>query len=188
MSYKLFELIPVLQNGDPASDFTVPVTVQGGGGGGSVTVADGADVAEGATTDAAVVTDANGTISGKLRGLIVILLRAFALATPIRIDPVGSTAQPVTGTFYPAASASVASAQIALGAVAAALSTVSCSEVLISADIDNTVDALVGSASAQAYRLPPGANTGWVKVSNWNVFYGKYMTVGTCNLNILSRA
>ena len=100
MSYKLFELIPVLQNGDPASDFTVPVTVQGGGGtgGGPATIADGADVAEGTTTDAAVVTDANGTISAKLRGLIVILLRAFALSTPIRIDPVGSTAQPVSGT------------------------------------------------------------------------------------------
>lgn len=42
----------------------------GGGGGGAVTVADGADIAEGATTDAAVITDTTGTISGKLRGLV----------------------------------------------------------------------------------------------------------------------
>jgi hypothetical protein len=42
----------------------------GGGGGGAVTIADGADVAEGSTTDSAVVTDANGTVSGKLRGLV----------------------------------------------------------------------------------------------------------------------
>lgn len=42
----------------------------GGGGGGAVTIADGADVAEGATTDAAVITDTTGTISGKLRGLV----------------------------------------------------------------------------------------------------------------------
>lgn len=42
----------------------------GGGGGGAMTVANGADVAEGATTDAAVVTDTTGTISGKLRGLV----------------------------------------------------------------------------------------------------------------------
>lgn len=34
------------------------------------TVADGADVNAGTTTDAAVVTDANGTLSGKLRGLV----------------------------------------------------------------------------------------------------------------------
>lgn len=37
---------------------------------GSTTIADGSDVAEGTTTDAAVVTDANGTLSGKLRGLV----------------------------------------------------------------------------------------------------------------------
>lgn len=42
----------------------------GGGGGGACTIADGADVAEGATTDAAVVTDTTGTVSGKLRGLV----------------------------------------------------------------------------------------------------------------------
>src|SRR4051794_6551669 len=42
----------------------------GGGGGGAVTVADGADVAEGATTNAAVISDVAGTVSGKLRGLV----------------------------------------------------------------------------------------------------------------------
>lgn len=45
-------------------------TQPGGSGGGAVTIADGSDVAEGATTDAAVVTDAAGTLSGKLRGLV----------------------------------------------------------------------------------------------------------------------
>ena len=68
----------------------------GGGGGGPVTVADGADTCEGALADVAVTTDADGSLSAKLRGLIVVLLRAFALATPLRIDPVGSTSQPVT--------------------------------------------------------------------------------------------
>jgi hypothetical protein len=42
----------------------------GGVGVGAVTVVDGSDVAEGATTDAAVITDTTGTISGKLRGLV----------------------------------------------------------------------------------------------------------------------
>jgi len=40
---------------------------------GSITIADGGDTAQGTTTDAAVVTDANGTISGKLRGLVKLL-------------------------------------------------------------------------------------------------------------------
>lgn len=43
------------------------------GGAGAVTIADGANVVEGATTDAAVVTNANGTISGKLRGIVTLL-------------------------------------------------------------------------------------------------------------------
>lgn len=45
----------------------------GGGGGGAVTIADGGDVAEGATTDAAVTGDNDGTVSAKLRGLSKIL-------------------------------------------------------------------------------------------------------------------
>ena len=55
---------------DPGSLSWVSQTQSGGGGGGAATIADGADVAEGATTDAAVVTDSNGTVSGKLRGLV----------------------------------------------------------------------------------------------------------------------
>jgi hypothetical protein len=42
----------------------------GGGGGGATTIANGDDYNAGSTTDAAVVTDANGTISAKLRGLV----------------------------------------------------------------------------------------------------------------------
>ncbi len=45
-------------------------TTTAAGGGGAVTIADGADVAEGATTNAAVITDVAGTVSGKLRGLV----------------------------------------------------------------------------------------------------------------------
>lgn len=39
----------------------------GGGGGGAVTIADGADVAEGATTDAAATAGGTGSVSAKLR-------------------------------------------------------------------------------------------------------------------------
>lgn len=42
-------------------------TGSGGGGGGAATIADGADVAEGATTDAAVAFGGTGTVSAKLR-------------------------------------------------------------------------------------------------------------------------
>lgn len=46
------------------------VTSGGGGGGGPATIADGADVAQGALADAAITTDTSGTVSGKLRGLV----------------------------------------------------------------------------------------------------------------------
>jgi hypothetical protein len=41
-----------------------------GGGGGASTIADGADVAEGTTTDAGIITDTSGTVIGFLRGAI----------------------------------------------------------------------------------------------------------------------
>jgi hypothetical protein len=44
--------------------------VGAGGGGGASTIASGADVTEGATGDAAVITDTTGTVNGKLRGLV----------------------------------------------------------------------------------------------------------------------
>jgi hypothetical protein len=45
----------------------------GGSGGGAVTVADGADVTQGAIADAAVTGDNSGTVSAKLRGISKIL-------------------------------------------------------------------------------------------------------------------
>lgn len=51
---------------------TLDVNIMGGGGG-AVTIADGADVNSGSTTDAAVVGDSPGTISAKLRGISRIL-------------------------------------------------------------------------------------------------------------------
>lgn len=44
----------------------------------AATVADGADVCEGAKADAAVTTDAAGTVSAKLRGLIVHMIALLA--------------------------------------------------------------------------------------------------------------
>jgi hypothetical protein len=68
----------------------------GGGGGGAATIADGADVAEGATTDAAVVTDVAGTVSGKLRGLVKILASVWdSVNGRLKVDGSGVT-QPIS--------------------------------------------------------------------------------------------
>lgn len=47
--------------------------VAGGGGGGAATIADGADITQGALADAAVIGDTSGSVSGKLRGINKIL-------------------------------------------------------------------------------------------------------------------
>lgn len=60
----------VLNTTPAGTEYGIVVRPIGGGGGGAATIADGADVNAGATTDAAVVTDTNGTLSGKLRGLV----------------------------------------------------------------------------------------------------------------------
>lgn len=62
------------------------VLVSAGGGGGPATIADGADVAEGITTDAAVVAGAAGTVSAKLRRISA------------DIGSILATGHPVTGT------------------------------------------------------------------------------------------
>jgi hypothetical protein len=48
---------------------SVAAASSGGGGGGAATIADGADVAEGSTTDTAVTGDNAGTVNAHLRGL-----------------------------------------------------------------------------------------------------------------------
>jgi hypothetical protein len=55
-----------------STDLSGSLRTAGGGGGGAVTIADGADVNAGSTTDAAVTTDIDATLSSKLRGLVKI--------------------------------------------------------------------------------------------------------------------
>ena len=91
------------------------ISLSGGGGGGASTIADGADVTEGAIADAVVAAGAAGTVSAKLRRLTTDI-DAFKTAnhadliaaTPaganvighVIVDTAPTTA--VTGTFYQA--------------------------------------------------------------------------------------
>lgn len=61
------------------------------GGGSAVSVADGADVAQGTTTDAAVVSDTSGTVIGFLRGLV----KLFAARTPVLGSTTSAGSSPV---------------------------------------------------------------------------------------------
>lgn len=75
----------------------------------AVTIADGSNIAEGATTDAAVVSDTTGTISGKLRGLVKIFADVWdstnhfirvslSLTTPVFVPALTNSATQVSTT------------------------------------------------------------------------------------------
>ena len=75
-------------------------------GGGAVTIADGADIAEGATADVAITSDSAGTISAKLRGLVKWAFermpaslgqKAMAASFPVVLSS-DQSAVPVSGT------------------------------------------------------------------------------------------
>src|SRR5579864_557651 len=84
-----------------------PIPVTGSSGGGPATIVDGGDVAEGATTDAAVTSDANGTISAKLRGLVKIFASVWdSVNGRLKVDGSAVT-QPVNGTVGLAAGTQV---------------------------------------------------------------------------------
>lgn len=61
-----------------------------------ITVAAGADVTEGNTTDAAITTNTTGTLSGKLRGIVALLAGYVDLTANIA----QSILKPVTGSAY----------------------------------------------------------------------------------------
>lgn len=58
-------------------------------------------------------------------------------------------------------------------------------ELLIQADPDNTVDALIGSSTAQAYKLRPGEVLNF-PIKNPALLYGKTAS-GTATVNLLGR-
>lgn len=94
------------EDGVPISGGNPLPTSGGGTGGGAVTIADGADVAEGATTDAAAAAGGVGTISAKLRRISAQLPAALGQAAMVASEPVviasDQSAIPVTDTRLPA--------------------------------------------------------------------------------------
>jgi hypothetical protein len=92
-------------------DRSLNVYVTGQAGGGSaVSVADGADVTQGAIADAAVSTDTTGTLSGKLRGIVKLLVSVISVGRLV-VDPSGVTS-PVSAAALPLPSGASTSAQI----------------------------------------------------------------------------
>lgn len=130
----------------------------GGGGGGAVTIADGADVAEGSTTDAASAVGGTGTVSAKLRRISAQLAGQASL---------------VTGQYKVTASATVISSSVALanGVVIKAKSTNAGTVFLGGSGVTTTYD-----GTGNGYALGPGEAASF-PVNNLNLIYA----IGTAN-------
>lgn len=96
--------VPRVQSTVTPAIHAVPVVnpdgtnVSGGSGGGAVTIADGADVAEGAVADAVVAAGATGTVSAKLRRLTTDL---DALIIELQLKADVTETQPVSAASLP---------------------------------------------------------------------------------------
>ncbi len=98
------------------ADGHVQVDVLSGGGGGAVTIADGADVTQGITTGAAIITDADGTIQRYLRGLVKLAITAGSFLVRGSVASGGIASGAVASGAV--ASGAVASGAVASGAIA----------------------------------------------------------------------
>lgn len=133
-----------------------------------VKVADGGDVALGATTDAAVTSDTTGTVSGKLRGLAKILASVWdSINGRLKVDGSGVT-QPVSGTFFQGTQpVSAAILPLPTGAATdAGLASI------FARQADGTQHAIIDSsalptgASTSVLQTQPGVDIGDVTVNN----------------------
>ena len=68
-------VVSIYAGGSQAGQANSNITVSAG----ATTIADGGNTVEGATTDAAVSTDTTGTISGKLRGIVKLLVAKIGI-------------------------------------------------------------------------------------------------------------
>jgi hypothetical protein len=138
-----------------ASGFLKVNVAAGGAGGGAVTVADGADVTQGAVVDAAVSTDASGTVNAHIRGLVKLLASCISIGS----GWLQVSIQNATLAVVQAGNAASLSGQVAVTASAVALAANACKSVTVKALVGNTANVYAGPAGitiATGYELAPG--------------------------------
>ena len=138
--------------------------------GNAVTIADNGNAVEGALADAAIITNAPGSISGKLRGIVSLLAAGIAVT-------LGSTT--LTATVQPAGVAAVVSGRqvVTTAGTAVQLSAQACKSVALTAAAANTGvvvlgDSTVVAAAGTRKGLPLAAgDTAITSVSNMNLLW-----------------
>lgn len=179
------KFIIVGSDGEPADVVAGALQTSGGGGGGAVTVADGADVTQGAIADAAVAAGAAGSVGAKLRrisadiGTLVGSLlpaslgqkaKAASLAVTLASDQEPPYAALTLGTGEKAGSTS-----------ASQFATITTKWAKVKAQYDNAGRVYIGISgvtkangttdTTTGWQLIPGDETPWFPIANLNVLY-----------------
>ncbi len=141
----------------------------GGGGGGAVTIADGADVALGTTTDAAITTSATGTVSGKLRGLISLLVSKIFVKTADGDDVTQGTTTDAAATDSTSAWSTIA---LLKGLIAKYIPVTSFVSGVTAAITDTTVTDVLAAAGASTYNHITS-----ILVTNSHATQGTFVTI-----------
>ncbi len=156
----------------------LPVTGGGGGGGGgAVTVADGADTAEGATTDLAVTGDNPGTLSAKFRGFNKILFDVWdSVNHAFRVNLVSGSAGQADNTTFTEGSTSFTPVGGEYNSAPGSVTDGSAASVQLTqkralhTNLRNTAGTEIGTSGAPLRTDPTGGTTqpvsGAVSVSN----------------------
>jgi hypothetical protein len=130
-----------------------------GGSGGAVTIADGADVAEGITTDAAVITDVAGTVSGKLRGLVKWAYERMPASLGQKV--MAASLPVVLASDQSAVAISAASLPLPTGAATAARQdTGNTSLASLASTVDSNLNLRIDLAAIGGLATPIAVNTG----------------------------
>lgn len=162
----------------------------GPGPGGPVTIANGADVCEGSTTDAAVSTDAAGTVNAHIRGLIVLIVNLLSrwpaalgqgtMAQSLRVV-IASDQSAVKNTLQGAAN--VAYTQVTAGASAQLLAARATRRQALIKNIDTAITVYIGTGtvtSSNSMPLLPGQSAPYTCVGALNCLAASGSPVIAC--------
>lgn len=137
---------------------------------GATSIADGDDATQGALADAAVTSNAAGSLSAKLRGLVAILSNVWDQTTS-RLNVTSRSEQYTT----------VASGELAGAISATQMPSVACKLVRFKAHADNVGKVYLGAAgvtvangitdTTTGLQLAAGDDTGWLPVDNLDRFW-----------------
>lgn len=154
------------RHGDSADPVHVAID-SGGSSGGPVTVADGADVAQGTTTDASSAS----TVIGLLKNLKAALAGTLTATLAAGSAVIGKVGHDTTGIGTLRQAVTTAGTRVQLGSQAAKWALVQCAPANTSGIAVGDVNVVAASGTVRGTYLAPGDPAVMIPVTNLNLLY-----------------